>query len=439
VSEIVFLAGTDPAGTDPAGTDPAATGPPGTDPAPSGDSFYANAKQFFTDQDASVPVIEPASGSTALSLESLLAELATRAAASPPEPIDVIDIVSRATGMGAMDLTLFAADEAAGYPTRRNRLFNALLDARAGKDGALQPPTAGVIAPTTRVVLYGCGVGRDTELLGALGELFGFPASVSAPIRTGVFQMQDGAVQHRLVRTWTVLWGATSIAGTADANWSTVRSTFTQKAGERFTTGATSSGDISAAAADATLDATKDSFFFPDRFWVLKSAISGILPLSSPVITSDDDDDTTVPITITADDMSDGNADLSDPNSAVMNLAVLASVIDRPVSLDDTTQYRTQAFGAQAVPAGGPEPSPTDDGSPPPAPTSPVATPDTLAVLGQQYVAAGGTQDEWDAYIADMKLPPADPYAVQSTADDPPDPDGDYLPVADPIDGGAQA
>jgi hypothetical protein len=245
--------------------------------------------------------------------------------------------------------------------------------------------------------------------------------------------------QHRLARTWTVLWGATSIAGTADANWSTVRSTFTQKAGERFTTGATTSADIAAAAADATLDATTDAFFFPDRFWVQKSAMSGILPLSSPVITSSDDDDTTVPITITADDMSDGHADLSDPNSAVMNLAVLASVSDRPVSLDDTTQYRTQAFGAQAVPAVGPEPSPTDDDSPPPAPTSPVATPDTLAVLGEQYVAAGGTQDDWDEFAADMKLPPAEPYVVQSTAEDPPDPDGDYLPIVEPIDGGAPA
>jgi hypothetical protein len=425
VSEIVFLAGTDPEGADPAS---------------GGDAFYANAKQFFTDQDASIPVIEPASGSTALSLERVLAELATRAAAAPPEPVDVIDIVSRATGMGAMDLTLFAADEAAGYPTRRNRLFNALLDARAGKDGALQPPASGVIAPTTRVVLYGCGVGRDTELLGALGELFGFPASVSAPIRTAVFPVRDGAVQHRLARTWTVLWGATSIAGTVDANWSTARSTFTQKAGGRFTTGATTSADIAAAVADATLDPTKDAFFFPDRFWVRKSAMSGILPLSSPVITSsDDDDDTTVPITITADDMSDGHADLSDPNSAVMNLAVLASVIDRPVSLDDTTQYRTQAFGAQAVPAVGPEPSPTDDGSPPPAPTGPVATPDTLTVLREQYVAAGGTQDDWDEFVAVMKLPPAEPYVVQSIAGDPPDPDGDYLPIAEPIDGGAPA
>jgi hypothetical protein len=172
---------------------------------------------------------------------------------------------------------------------------------------------------------------------------------------------------------------------------------------------------------------------------VQKSAMSGILPLSSPVITSSDDDDTTVPITITADDMSDGHADLSDPNSAVMNLAVLASVIDLPVSLDDTTQYRTQAFGAQAVPATGPEPSPTDDGSPPPAQTGPVATPDTLTALGAQYVAAGGTQDDWDEFVADMKLPAADPYAVQSTADDPPDPDGDYLPIAEPIDGGVLA
>jgi hypothetical protein len=207
-----------------------------------------------------------------------------------------------------------------------------------------------------------------------------------------------------------------------------VRSTFAEKAGTRFT-GPTSSTDIAAASADATLDTTKDAFFLPDRFWVQKAAMPGILPVSSPVLVSSDDDDTTVPITITADDMTSGNADLSDANSAVMNLTVLASVIDLPVSLDDTTQYRAQTFGTGAAPATGPAPSPTDDGSPPPPPTDPPVTPDTLGVLAQQYVAAGGTQADFDAFVADMKLPAAAPYEFADGVGEDPDPDDQSMPA----------
>jgi hypothetical protein len=387
VSEIVFLAG--------------------ADPADAANPFYANAKQFLTGGDASIPAVGPPDGAVALSLASVLAEL-TRRATDAGAPFDVIDLVSRPAGVGGMELPLFAADEAAGHPTRRGRLFNALLDARAGKDGALQPAGAAAVSPTTRVVLYGCDLGRDNEYLGALGELFGFPASVSAPIRVGVFPSQDGAVQHRLARTWSVLWGATSIGATADAGWPSARSTFTTKAAARFTA-AQSGTDIAAAAAAATLDATASAYFYADVFWATKSALAQLLPVGTQVVNSSDDDDSTVPLTITAADMAAGSADLSDANDAVMNIAVLASVIDLPVSIADTTQYRTQTFGAGATPATGPEPSPTDDGTPPPPPGDPATTPDTLAALAAQYVAAGGTQADFDAFVADAVLAPAAP------------------------------
>ena len=63
VSEILFLAGTEPA---------TAT-----------NKYYGLARQFFLQRDASMPVVGPATGNRALSLESVFAELTRRAAASP--------------------------------------------------------------------------------------------------------------------------------------------------------------------------------------------------------------------------------------------------------------------------------------------------------------------------------------------------------------------
>jgi len=295
----------------------------------------------------------------------------------------------------------------------------------------LQPPGSGAITAKTRIVLYGCDVGRDTRFLISLGELFGTPASVAAPIRVAVFRLKDGKIQHRLARTWSVLWGAGSIASTTTAGWPAARSAFTQKTDVKFITDLTIGSTISSVVANATLDSTKSAFFFGEVFSVAKSAVSAVMPVSSAVIKSGDDDDTTVPVTISAADMIPGNADVSDPNWATMNITALASVIDEEVSLADSRQYQTISFAPQRARATGPAPAQTADGAPPPPPDDTAAPgPGSLQALADRYLAAGGTQADFDAFFADVVLPDVDPSIPDATAVDPPDPDGEYATYA---------
>ena len=414
MSEIVFLAGTDPASTT--------------------NKYYTYAKQFFTDRDSTIPVLGPKPGQKALSLESVFAELTTRASGSPVQLFDVISIVSHATGMGGMDMPLHKTDEESGGVTMRGQLGNAVLNARAKAAGALLPPGSGAITANTRIVLYGCDVGRDTQFLTSLGELFGTPACVAAPIRVAVFRLKNGAIQHRLARTWSVLWGASSIVSTPTAGWPTARAAFAQKTAVKFVTDVTVSSTISSLAAAATLDSTKTEFFFAEVFSLQTTAISAVLPVSSVVITSGDDDDTTVPVTIGLPDMTSGNADLSDPNWATMNITALASVIDEDVSLADSRQYQTLSFATQKAQATGPAPVPTADGAPPPPPTSSGTDSGGLHVLAEQYVAAGGLQSDFDAFAADALLPGVEPSVAVSDATDLPDPDDGFVPYG-PDDG----
>lgn len=402
MSQIVFLAGSE---------SPSAA-----------NQYYTLAKRFFEEHDPNVPSIGPASGMAALSLESVFAELTRRAAATPPQTFDVINIVSHASGMGGMDMPLRKAAESAGGITMRGTLDNAVLDSRAGKADALLPPGSGAITAKTRIVLYGCDVGRDDKFLTALGDLFGTPASVAAPIRVAVFRLKDGKVQHRLAWTWSVLWGKTSITLTASANWPATAATFTTKAQAKFIKNLETGSIISSRAASATLDNTKDEFFFGEIYSVMKSAIATYLPRKSAVITSSDDDDTTEPVVITSADMTPGNADLSDPQWASMNIAVLASVIDKNVSVAESTQYKTVFLAATSAPAKGPAPAPTADGSPSPLPTDPNASvPDGLQQFREDFLAAGGAQAELDDFLAEANAPEAQVPAPAGGSEPPPD------------------
>jgi hypothetical protein len=400
MSEIVFLAGTDAANAT--------------------NQYYALAKRFFTERDASIPVVGPAANMKALSMESVFAELTRRATATPPQVFDVVNIVSHAFGMGGMDLPLRKTAEAAGGVTMRNGLTNAVLDARATKAGALLPPGGGAITPKTRIVLYGCDVGRDATFLTALGELFGTPASVAAPIRVAVFRLKNGKVQHRLAQTWSVLWGKSAIAPTNASGWATARDAFIAKTDIKFIKNLETGSIIRTRAANATLDNTKDEFFFTETYSVHKDAIATHLPVKSAVITSTDDDDTTEPVVIAAADMTPAETDMSDPNWPTKNITVLASVIEKEVSTADTTQYRTVTFAAPSAPAKGPAPAPTADGSPMPAPIDPnVPVLDGLEQFREDFLAAGGTQAELDELLAHADAPEA-PSLAPGAGSDPP-------------------
>jgi hypothetical protein len=152
------------------------------------------------------------------------------------------------------------------------------------------------------------------------------------------------------------------------------------------------------------------------------------------VITSTDDDDTTVPIVITAADMTPGNADLTDPNWATMNIALLASVIDVDVAVANSAQYRTVSFASQKAPAKGPAPAPTSDGSPPPPPADPDAVvPGAVQEFSEAYLAAGGQQADLDAFLADISAPEATlPVAIEDGGDPPLDDSDMFVPPMPP-------
>ena len=89
-----------------------------------------------------------------------------------------------------------------------------LQDALANK--SLAPPGPGIITDKTRVVLYGCDVGRSLNFLKLLSGLFGNPGELLAPRRLSVFKLgridrqvspganlvagSEGAADHRPAR-----------------------------------------------------------------------------------------------------------------------------------------------------------------------------------------------------------------------------------------------
>jgi hypothetical protein len=231
------------------------------------------------------------------------------------------------------------------------------------------------------------------------------------------------------------LWGATSIGSTKAAEWPAARTRFTGLTDVKFITDITTSSVIRSAAASATADRTQDAFFFGEVFSVAKSAFATVLPVRSAVITSTDDDDTTVPTEIAAADLTAGTADLSDPLWATMNIAVLASVIDVDVAVSSSAQYRTVPVGTQKAPAKGPAPAPTSDGSPPPPPADPDApVPGALQEFSDEYLAAGGQQADLDAFLADITPPEAAETVAVEDGEEPPVPADEFLSPAPPLD-----
>ena len=84
-----------------------------------------------------------------------------------------INIVSHAVGFGAIEGPITLADRAAG---RTMTIADDMQDALANK--TLAPPGPGIITDKTRIVLYGCDVGRSVNYLKLLSGLFGNPGEL---------------------------------------------------------------------------------------------------------------------------------------------------------------------------------------------------------------------------------------------------------------------
>ncbi len=364
--------------------------------------FFANADGYFR-QEGSTIVAAPAGGQT---LEGVFADLRSKAAAG--QIFETINLVSHATGFSSLMFGLDAAHR--GGITGRADVTRALLAARAAAAGALNLG-APAITGRTHLALYGCDVGRDAAFIRDVGLLFGAPLDIAAPMHVAVFRRAStGRFEHRLARTWAVSFPS-DIETTPAANWPATRTAWVAAASSKFgPIYATRSGDPLGAdtmtsrlttVAQTATTAQAATFFFEERFTVpipsgqdAQTFVNSVPPQASAVLapSATDVDDSTVEMKIGPGQITDRR----DPRNWIAHIAVLAQVIERPVSLADGTQFRVVELAPATAPATGPRPTGDGGAPPPPAPArSSLFQQGTDAVL-----AAGGTQDAVDALTA---------------------------------------
>lgn len=383
------------------------------DPAGAANAFFSNAKGYFL-ANKSVVVDAPAGGQT---VEEVFDDLRKRAATGPAGIFDVINLVSHATGFSSLMFGLTKAER--GHILTAGRLTNALATA-ASNAPILKKLGAPAVTGTTRVRLFGCDVGKDGAFLRNVGLMFGEPADVAAPLRVAVFRHANASFTHRLARTWAVPWPS-DIAATPSANWAAVRAAFITKAESKFGQVADerNPNDIFArdavkstitTAANAATAATTATFFFHEYFELPippadagnpQAFVNTVKPQSSATVTAAEISDLSVASRV-------GPADFTDKSNAALwiaHVAVLAEVIDQPVSLTDSGQYRTVAIAPTSTPSPGPK-TVGDAG------VLPLPVPPPADSLWQQVTAAfalaGGAQGDLDVLVAGLDAPAPD-------------------------------
>ena len=196
-------------------------------PANATNPFYAMAKQFFKDAGSTV-VEAPPKGQT---IEGIFKDLTAK-----KTPQGTINIVSHALGFGAIEGPITLADQAAG---RTLTIADDIQDALAKK--SLPAPGPGIITDKTRIVIYGCDVGRSLNFLKLLSGLFGDPGELLAPRRLGVFKLDGTKVKYRQAQSWTLVRKARLIpagGSVPTGGWPAYRTQFVKDAKVKFGTAA---------------------------------------------------------------------------------------------------------------------------------------------------------------------------------------------------------
>ncbi len=389
--------------------------------------FYGLAKTFFVDAGSTV-VDSPSAGQT---LEGVFKTLTALKVAQK-----TINLVSHASGFASMECPVTLADQAAG---RRTMTVDDLQDTLAAK--SLAPPGPGVITSDTRVVIYGCDVGRSEAFLRLLSGLFGNPGEVLAPRRLGVFKVDanETQVKYRQAQSWSlvrkpplVIGGAATPAG----GWPNYRKKFVTDAVLKFGRAAIADEPpgpdrlealITSAAATAT---TKfgPSFFleegvqiFPQGTQTAAEAAASVAPRANgdPVTALPKSrlelDDTTVVTTIRGADAYAAN---TAQTQFAITVCLLGQVMERDVLIADGPDYRRVTTSKGLAPSPGPRPVGGSAGSGGGA--SPQASSDQLQVLIDQLLADGAAQADVDELIALVPTGDAtEGLAADVTADDP--------------------
>ncbi len=342
MAELTYLANADP---------PGATNP-----------FYALAKQYFAANGSTV-VDAPPRGQT---IEGILEDLRTRDGVQA-----TVNIVCLATGFGALGMPVSLADQSAG---RTICVAGDVLDALAKK--SLIPPGFAAIDETTRIVFYGCDLGRSTSFLMLLSCLLGNPGEILAPRQLGVFTPEGSSVLYRQAQTWSLVKKAPlTPAGTDEptVGWPAYREQFVIDASAKFGPAAVLAqpdGDTQLAAIldSATSAATtviSGTFFLETGIDISATATltaSQVAHAMAPMANGDpvtaaaegaaQVDDTTV---VTAINGSDAFPSIDEPTKLSLGVVMLAQLIDREVTIAEGPDYARVTSSQGLAPSLGPD------------------------------------------------------------------------------------
>jgi hypothetical protein len=375
-----------------------------SDPAGSSNQFYTLAKKYFVAA-ASTVIDAPAKGQT---LEGVFAKLKSLNA-----PQGTINLVSHASGFASMECPVTNASQTAG---RRTMTADDLQDALAAK--SLAPPGPGVITSTTRIVIYGCDVGRSSRFLTMLSGLFGDPGEVLAPKRVSLFILAGTTVNYRQAQTWSLVRNGPLIPAGASAptgGWPAYRTAFVKDASDKFARAALATGDIlgdagltkilTTAASNATTAMAPTFFFdegidiFPTGSQTAAQAAASVKPMSNgdPVVAAAQSvsqvDDTTQVTTISGTDAYPTNAAKT---AYAITVVILAQVIDQDVAIAEGAGYRRVTTSKGLAPSPGPKSSGGGAGSG----SGTGASNDALQSVIDQLLADGVAQADIDAVLA---------------------------------------
>jgi hypothetical protein len=370
---------------------------------PSGDSnqFYTLAKRFFVAKGSTV-VDAPAAGQT---LEGVFKELVTRNVEQK-----TVNLVSHASGFASMECPVTLASQTSG---RSTMTVDDLQDALAAK--SLAPLGPAIVTKQTRIVIYGCDVGRAEKFLRMLCGLFGDPGEVLAPRRLGVFELDGAIVKYRQAQTWTLVRNPPLVLGAAvtpSGGWGNYRTKFVDDASLKF--GRITIPDepvgpdrLRTMLTDAAKNATKalgPTFFleegiqiFPQGPQSAAAAAASLPPRSNgdPVTalpkTALELDDTTVVTTISGSDAYPANPAKTE---YAITVSILAQIIDKEVVIAEGTDYRRVTASKGLAPSPGPKAVGGAGGS------GAGASNDEIQSMTAELLALGAAQGDIDEVLA---------------------------------------
>ncbi len=376
------------------------------DPPNTTNPFYALAKQYFVAGGSTV-VDAPAKGQT---IEGIFNDLKAR-----KQPPGTVNIVSHAMGFGAIEGPITLADQAAGHILT---IADDIQDALANK--SLPPPGPGIITDKTRIVLYGCDVGRSLNFLKLLCGLFGDPGELLAPRRLSVFKLDGSTVTYRQAQSWTLVRKARLTPPGADeptVGWPAYRTQFVKDASDKFGRAAILAemdGDthfkaiLTAGASNATKTMASTFFLeenidiFPSGTQTAKQAADSVKPISNgdPVTAAAQSaaqvDDTTVVTTISGTDAYPANAAKTQYSITVV---LLAQVIDHDVPIAEGPGYARVTSSKGLAPSPGPKPTGGGTGSGGGSGSGAGAANELQSIINE-LLANGVAQDVIDAVVA---------------------------------------